>query len=492
MTGWPGQPVIYEINTAVWLDGLTRTAGQPVTLADVAAADWDAAVPAGVDAVRLMGVWERSPAGLALANANAELQASFTDALPDLRHSDVIGSPYCVRRYVVDAGFGGSDALAAARAALAARGARLILDYVPNHVAPDHPWVAGRPELFVRGDADDVKADPAGWMATAGQVLAHGRDPYFPPWPDVVQLDAFSPALRAATSDVLADIAGQCDGIRCDMAMLMTNQVFARTWGGRTGAEPTREFWPAVLGELRARHPETVMIAEAYWDMEWELQQQGFSFCYDKRLYDRMVGQDASGVRGHLRADLGYQSGLVRFLENHDEPRIASCLPGDAGRAAAAAIATLPGATMWHEGQFEGRRVRPPVFLSRRPDEAPDRELASWYRRLLAAVDDHQVRMGAWRLLEASGWPDNQSCRSLVTWSWASDRGGDRHLVVVNLSGQSAQARIPLDWPDLPGRSWRLADILGPSVFERDGAELASPGLFVDLGPWQSHLLALQ
>jgi hypothetical protein len=235
-----------------------------------------------------------------------------------------------------------------------------------------------------------------------------------------------------------------------------------------------------------------VLIAEAYWDMEWVLQQQGFDFCYDKRLYDRIVSQDVPAVRGHLRADLSYQSRLMRFLENHDEPRIASCLPGDAERAAAVTVATLPGATLWHEGQFEGRRVRPPVFLSRRPEEAPDVELAGWYRRLLAAVDSHQVRTGAWRLLEAGGWPDNQSCANLAAWSWAGDGGGDRHLVVVNLSGRPAQARIPLDWPDLPGRSWRLTDLLGPGVFERDGGELASPGLFVDLGPWQCHLLALQ
>ena len=147
--------------------------------------------------------------------------------------------------------------------------------------------------------------------------------------------------------------------------------------------------------------------------MEWELQQHGFNFCYDKRLYDRIIGQDASAVRDHLRADLSYQSRLVRFLENHDEPRIASRLPGDAERAAAVAVATLPGATLWHEGQFEGRRVRPPVFLSRRPDEPPDLDLAGWYRRLLAAVAGHHVRAGAWRLLEASGWPGNQSCRNL-------------------------------------------------------------------------------
>jgi hypothetical protein len=297
--------------------------------------------------------------------------------------------------------------------------------------------------------------------------------------------------MREATADTLADIAGQCDGVRCDMAMLMTNQVFARTWGSRTGPVPDAEFWPAVLGQLHARHPDTVMIAEAYWDMEWDLQQQGFDFCYDKRLYDRIIDADASAVRDHLRADLGYQSRLLRFGENHDEPRLASRLGPEAERTAAVAIATLPGATMWHEGQFEGRRVRPPVFLARRPDETLDADLAGWYRRLLAAVAGRRVRAGEWRLLEPTGWPDNQTSRNLAAWSWAGNGSGGRHLVVINLSGHPAQARVALPWPDLPGRSWRLTDLLGQDVFERDGDELASAGLFVALNPWGFYLLAL-
>ena len=490
MNRWPDRPVIYEVNTAIWLADLSRAAGHPVTLADVPNAAWDSVTPPGVDAVWLMGVWQRSPAGLELANANEELQASFRAALPDVRPDDVLGSPYCVRSYVVDDAFGGPEALRKARGALAERRVRLLLDYVPNHVAPDHPWVSSNPELFVNGTEGDLEAEPANWLRADGHVLAHGRDPYFPPWPDVVQLNAFSPALRAQTIQTLANIAGQCDGIRCDMAMLMTNQVFGKTWGSRAGQEPDDEFWPTVIAGLYAQHPETVLIAEAYWDMEWTLQREGFHFCYDKRLYDRIMDEDVAGVRAHLSADLDYQSRLVRFLENHDEPRVADRLPANAERAAAVAIATLPGATLWHEGQFEGRRVHPPVFLSRRPQETLNQELAGWYRRLLAVVAGHQVRAGSWRQHEATGWPDNGSCRNLLAWSWTAD-GGARHLIVINFSGEPAQGRIQLSWPDLAGRGWHLEDLLRDVAFDRAGDEMAETGLFVDLPPWQYHLLSV-
>jgi hypothetical protein len=152
-------------------------------------------------------------------------------------------------------------------------------------------------------------------------------------------------------------------------------------------------------------------------------------------------------------------------------------------------VATLPGATLWHEGQFEGRRVRPPVFLARRPDEPVDGELRDFHQRLLAAVHALGVRDGEWRLLDCVGWPDNPTNQNLAAWCW---RGAERHVIVVNLSDQPAQARVELPWDDLQGRRWLLAEALGDATYERDGAELTGEGLFVALEGWRWHLLSVR
>jgi hypothetical protein len=487
-------PVIYEVNTWVWLGELDRRYGgrpeSPLDLRCLPAEAWDEIAVPGADAVWLMGVWRRSPAGRAIALADETLRAAAREALPDAGDDDIIGSPYCVRGYVADDRLGGRDGLATARAELDRRGLGLILDYVPNHVAPDHPWVRDHPDHFVRGDRADLDRDPAAFIEVGEHVYARGRDPYFAPWRDVVQLNAFAPGLRTATVDVLSEIGEQCDGVRCDMAMLFMTDVFARTWGERAGPAPAGDFWPAVLTRVRERHPAMMFVAEAYWDLEAALQRQGFDFCYDKRLYDRLVHESAESVRGHLRAGLDYQRGLVRFLENHDEPRAVGAFGSAKERAAAVAIATLPGATLWHEGQFDGRRVKIPVQLARRPAEPPDDALREFHRRLLPAVRDSGMRDGDWRLLDCTGWADNPSHRDLVAWCWT--RGPTRHLVVVNLLGRSAQARIPLPWDDLGGRGWTLRDLLTDASYQRDGTELRDPGLYVDLAGWAVNVFTVE
>jgi hypothetical protein len=377
--------------------------------------------------------------------------------------------------------------LAVARGELARRALKLILDFVPNHVAPDHPWVVDHPEYLVQGNADDAANDPASFVAAGGKVFACGRDPFFPAWPDVLQLNAFQPGLRRAVVATLADIAGQSDGVRCDMAMLMLNPVFERTWGRRAGRRPAAEYWVDVLSAVKQTHPDFLFMAEAYWDLEWELQQQGFDYCYDKRLYDRLERDSAENVRLHLCADLAYQGKLVRFIENHDEPRAASAFSPEKERVAAITTTTLMGAKLFHEGQFEGRKVRLPVFLGRRPVEPVDPDLQAFYRTLLKAAGSEAMRNGSWQLCERTGWVDNASCLNLVAWCWRN--AGERVLIVVNLSGSGAQGQVRLPWDDLRGTSWQMADLFTGQSYARSGDEMCNPGLYVDLPPWGYHVL---
>ena len=486
MKKWPKHPVIYEINAWVWLAELNHRYHRPVSFATVPDEEWDALASHGFDAVWFMGVWERSPAGIAISMRNPGLLEDFRRALPDFSPEDNVGSPYCVRRYAVDTQLGGREGLAAARKALAKRDIRLILDFVPNHVAPDHPWVLEHPEYFIRGDEKDLEREPASFLVAAGSVFACGRDPNFPAWPDVLQLNAFHPGLREAVIRTIWEIAQQCDGIRCDMAMLLLNKIFGRTWGSRAGEKPLNDYWTTVIPAIKTEHRDFKFIAEAYWDLEWELQQQGFDYCYDKKLYDRLEHADPENVCQHLLADLPYQQKMVRFIENHDEPRAAATFSPPKARAAAVAILTLMGAKLLHEGQFEGRKVRLPVFLGRRPDEPVDHDLAAFYEHLLQVSNCDVFRNGTWRLCERSGWPGNQNCQNLLAWCW--EQGDERYLIVINFRQESAQARIHVPWDDLRGKEWRLNDVLSGRSYDRAGSDMRDAGLYVEMGPWEYNL----
>jgi hypothetical protein len=486
-TKWIPYPTLYEINTWVWLAELSQTAGRPVDLGCVPANEWDRIAEYGFHAVWLMGVWERSPAGIAIANQNKKLVEDFRRVLSDFGPQDNVGSPYCIRRYIADNHLGGPAGLAVARRELASRGMKLLLDFVPNHVAPDHLWVSEHPEYFISGHVEEARNDPASFMEIKGRVCACGRDPFFPAWPDVLQLNAFEQGLRKAVIDTVAAIAAQCDGIRCDMAMLLLNNVFERTWGRRAGQRSPTEYWADVIPAIKRADPHFLFIAEAYWDLEWELQQLGFDFCYDKRLYDRIEYGNTESVRLHVCADLSYQKKLLRFLENHDEPRAAATFSSPKERAAALAISSLPGARLFHEGQLEGRKVKLPVFLGRRPPEPVDPTIQIFYTRLLLAIRAPIFSEGDWSLCERSGWSDNSSFENLLAWSWV--KGTDRRLIVINLSDTSAEAHVRVPWEEVRGATAHLVDELSQATYDRAGNDMLSPGLYVQLGPWGCHFL---
>src|SRR5580658_1303467 len=348
-------PHLYEINTWVWLEELSARHGRCLSLKDVPDEEWDQLADLGFDFVYLMGVWRRSLIGRRIFRTDPRSFPNFDAALPAWKVRDVVGSPFSIQDYSPDPRIATADGLSEAHNQLRRRGMGLILDFVPNHTGFDHSWMVQHPDRYIQGREEDFRSDPAAFYLWEGAgdenlFVARGRDPYFPPWSDVAQLNYFNPDCRQGMIEILKNIAHYCEGVRCDMAMLVTNEIFNRTWGHflKSWPVPKTEFWQDATAAL----PDFVWLAEVYWDLEWKMQELGFKFTYDKRLYDRLREGSTGQVRAHLGADPRYQSKLARFLENHDEPRSAVVFPRERIAFVATLLATLPGMRFYHHGQL--------------------------------------------------------------------------------------------------------------------------------------------
>jgi len=490
MKALPAQPSLYQINTRVWLTELSQSLVRPATLDDIPDVDLDRLAEMGFDWIWMLSVWQTGPAARQVSRSHPQWRKEFQETLPDLREEDIAGSGFAIAGYTVHRNLGGDAALARLRERLQKRGLRLMLDFVPNHMAPDHPWIDEHPAYFVHGSEGDLARAPQNYCRVQTKsgplVLAHGRDPYFDGWPDTLQLNYGNPDLQQAMIGELARIAGQCDGVRCDMAMLVLPDVFERTWGIR--ADP---FWPKATESVRRAHPSFLFIAEVYWDLEWTMQQQGFDYAYDKRLYDRLREGHARPVREHFHAGLDYQNKLARFLENHDEPRAVTTFPPEIHQAAAVITFLSPGLRFFHQGQFQGRRKRISPHLCRGPAEPVDQNLEQFYDRLLRVLRQPVVRDGQWQLLECiPAWEGNWTWDCFLAFAW---QGHDRErlLVAVNYGPNQSQCYVRLPFSDLDGSQWRLVDQMAEISYDRDGRDLQTRGLYLDVPPWGTSVFAL-
>ena len=479
---------IYEINTRVWLYELVaqHAIARP-HLADIPEHCIHTWQRWHIDAVWLMGVWEPSPHSAHMAQADAKLMAACQQALPDFTPADCVSSPYAIRGYVVSELLGGLEGLLAFRQRLQQAGIGLILDFVPNHTACDHPWVHAHPTYYVQGTAEDQARAPEAYFqahTVDGTVyIAHGRDPYFPPWQDTAQLNYANAELQRAMQDELLRIAAWCDGVRCDMAMLCLSEIFARTWKRM----PPREFWLASIAAVRRHFPDFCCIAEVYWQLESRLQQLGFTLTYDKAFYDALVTKDTDHLHALVRADRMYLSASLRFLENHDEPRAAKRFSDAQQEAAALAIITLPGAVLLHDGQIEGSMFHVPVQLRRRAPELVRPRLATFYEWLLSLPK----RLGSsFHVLQPHmAWENNQSFRSMLAWAWWDDT--QQWLLVINYADEVAQCRIRLADMPLPAGQLRFKDHKHGVDYDRESDEVRDQGLYVELQPFDSHVFEI-
>ena len=486
-------PSLYQINTRVWLTELSRGLGRRATLDDISDAELDRVAGMGFDWVWLLSVWQTGTVAQQISRTNPGWRDEFQETLPDLQDDDIAGSGFAITGYAVHRALGGDAALARIRERLRRRGLRLMLDFVPNHTAPDHPWVNAHAEYFMAGSAADLEREPHNYITVKGtsgdRVLAMGRDPYFAGWPDTVQLDYSNPATQEAMIGELLRIAEQCDGVRCDMAMLVLSDVFERTWGRSAPL-----FWPEATRRVRAKVPGFCFMAEVYWDREWTMLEQGFDYAYDKRLYDRLREGHARPVREHLHAGLDYQGKLARFMENHDEPRAAATFTRPIHEAAAIITYLSPGLRFFHQGQFEGRTRRISPHLVRAPVEAADAALQQFYERLRTVVQEPVLRDGDWSLLECvPAWDQNWTWDCFVACLW-KDASGARRIVAVNYADHQSQCYVRLPREDPGGRAVRFEDLMGAAgtvVFDRERSDLDTRGLFLDMPSWGYHVFGV-
>jgi hypothetical protein len=483
-------PSLYQLNPRTYLSTLRRDA----SLDDIPDSLIEWLSHKGFDWLWLVGVWTIGPTSQSISRGNDAWRREFAKTLPDVQESDVCGSPFALQSYTVDPRLGGDAALTRLRGRLAHHGIRLLLDFVPNHVGFDHEWLRTRPDFLIEGNDQLLERDPLVWTQThSGRIFAHGRDPNFPGWCDTVQLNYFNPELRIQMTQELINIASRCDGVRCDMAMLLEPEVFTKTWAAAPAARgrDVAPFWPDAIKAVRGLHPSFLFMAEVYWDYEFKLQQHGFDYTYDKTMYDRILHRDASHLRGHLIAPPGYQRKMVRFLENHDEERIGAKLSLAEHRAAAALSFLAPGMRLFHDGQFSGRRIRVPVHLCRAPQEKQSLETIELYDKLLPIIHSPTAKHGTWYLLDTrQAWAGNRTNENFICYLLEHPLGSV--LVTVNYAPYRGQCFVRI-----PDRAWlegsiELHDHLSPERLVRSASDIRERGLFLDCSEWQTHVFKIE
>ncbi len=518
-------PHIYEINLMGWLAAIGQREGVSVTIRDIPARDWDHIKEIGMDAVWLMGMWCRSPYSRKKAQAASGLVKECKSMISDFDIEDIGGSPYSVYRYIPDPLFGTVTDLVALKERLQKHGLYLILDFVPNHTACDHPWIRTRPEYYINYTKKGYQACREGYFLADTDryraCIAHGKDPYFPPWTDTAQLDYTAGKTQDAMARTMSRICEYCHGMRCDMAMLVIQDIFRQTWGDVIKGDTDREFWPMAIDRIKSDGRECTLVAEAYWGRETDLVKSGFDYVYDKVLYDLMVREDIQGIREHLGRP--FQTNMLRFLENHDEPRALSCFGPERIKCVMVIHATLPGMRLWQSGQFEGDTVHVPVQLSQQgwlklikagyvhmdvsvadifchadnnvgKDLSSEREvredIGRFSGQLLEEVNHPVFHEGKWEICHTEGWPDNQSHMNLLAWCW--HYRDERRLIIVNFSSSPAQGHIRLPDRWLPeGDMFVMEDPINKETYSRFAMDVTGSGLYVGLDAYHFHFFRI-
>lgn len=418
---WSKNAVIYELNTRQFTPEGTFAA---------AAEHLDRLEAMGIDIIWLMPI---HPIG-------------------EEKRKGELGSPYSVADYRgVNPELGTMEDFRAFLAAAQDRGMRVILDWVANHSAWDHPWVTEHPEWYTRNAAGDIVHPP-------------GTD-----WTDVADLNFDNREMRRAMTDAMRfwveDVG--VDGFRADVAH----------------GVPT-DFWVRAIGELREIKP-LFMLAEAETP---SLHLAGFDMTYGWEFHHLMndvaAGRRPAAALGRHYAQLERQYRdqdiIMNFTSNHDENswngHVFERL-GEGAQAFAVLTFTLPGMPLVYSGQ-EAALDRRLAFFERDPIEWGDYAFEDFYTRLSALKERnpalwHGRAGGELLVLEHGGTEE--------VFAFLREREEAQVLVVANLSGESQELRLEDD-----AIEGKYSEVFGGRRIRLDGE------LVVSLQPWEYRVFERQ
>ncbi len=423
---WMPLVVLIAKNTYVWLDQLSKQYGRPIARLDqIPDEELDTLARRGINALWLIGVWERSPASRRIKHlcGNPDAEASAY-ALFDYRIADALG---------------GEAAFWNLRERAWQRGIRLAGDMVPNHMGIDSPWVMDHPEWFIAVDEPPFPAytfngPDLSWREDVGIYLEdhyydrsdaavvfkrvdrrtgkatyiyHGNDGTNMPWNDTAQLNHLRADVREALMEQILRVARLFPIIRFDAAMTLTKHHYRRLWfpePGAGGAIPSRaehgmskaefdrlmprEFWREVVDRVAAEAPDTLLLAEAFWLLEgYFVRTLGMHRVYNSAfmhmLRDEKNAEYRQLIKNTLEFDPEILKRYVHFMNNPDEePAVVQFGKGDKYFGICTMMVTLPGLPMFGHGQIEGFAEKYGMEYRRAYwEEEPDGELVRRHER---------------------------------------------------------------------------------------------------------------
>ena len=437
-----------------------------------------------------MGVWQKSKASAEIARKNDSLLLELKNILPDLDFGkDVGSSPYSIMAYEIDENFGTKNSLKSFRERLKKSGLKLILDFVPNHMAIDHEWVETNAEYFINGSYEDLKKNPnAYFQAKNNKIIAFGKDPYFPAWPDVAQLNYSNPETRKAMAETVNGIAKMCDGMRCDMAMLILNKIQKQIWGDKTKyLEPANEFWNELIPLIKKEDPGFIFIAEAYWGLEDELISYGFDFVYDIDFYHALIENNIDRIKTILSGGQKYSKNRLRFVENHDEPRALASFGRERALPATIILALTNGGHLFYQGQMEGFSKRLSVYLLRKASEDVNEDIYSFYENYFKALVEIKKLGIPWQYFE----PEQDNANDITNKNILAFSCG-KYVAVVNYAHTEAKVKLKLDLSWVTLKYIVFSDKLSLVKFEKKPEDVVPDGLHLMLSPYDFHLFKIE